>query len=149
LNPAKQLKIDEEVGSLEAGKSADVVLWSHSPLSSFAVPEKVWIDGREYFDRAQDRAEQGRIASERAVLVDLALQEKVKAIASKPAPAKESQLAALGVSLNQNEHSHEDHSGHHHAPLHWNTSKHWPSQWMRLRGLYHNGETSHFCTDGE
>jgi imidazolonepropionase-like amidohydrolase len=148
LNSAKQLRIDNEVGSLEAGKSADVVLWSHSPLSSFAVPEKVWIDGREYFDRAQDRAEQARIASERAALVDLALQDKVKAIAAKPAaPAKDAQFAALDLN---GDHDHNgDHEGHQHGPLHWNTSKHWPSQWMRLRGLYHNGETSHFCTDGE
>ena len=34
LNPAKQLRIDEHVGSLEPGKDADLVVWSGSPLST-------------------------------------------------------------------------------------------------------------------
>src|SRR5690606_7952496 len=36
LNPAKQLKIDQYVGSIEPGKHADLVVWSHEPLSNFA-----------------------------------------------------------------------------------------------------------------
>ena len=36
INPAMQLGIDDRVGSLEAGKDADVVLWENYPLSSFA-----------------------------------------------------------------------------------------------------------------
>jgi hypothetical protein len=34
LNPAKQLRIDEYVGSLEEGKHADLVVWSGDPLSN-------------------------------------------------------------------------------------------------------------------
>src|SRR5688500_19208546 len=34
LNPAKQLRIDRWVGSLEAGKDADFVVWSGDPLRS-------------------------------------------------------------------------------------------------------------------
>src|SRR6185503_15376074 len=51
LNPAKQLGIDRWVGSLDEGKDADVVVWSAHPLSSYAVAEKVFIDGKQYFDR--------------------------------------------------------------------------------------------------
>ncbi len=36
LNPAKQLRIDERVGSLEPGKDADLVVWSGSPLSTLS-----------------------------------------------------------------------------------------------------------------
>ena len=32
INPAKQLRIDNRVGSLEVGKDADVVIWNHHPL---------------------------------------------------------------------------------------------------------------------
>lgn len=54
LNPAKQLRIDAYVGSLEPGKHADFVLWSGSPLSLKARCEQTWIDGRKYFDRQED-----------------------------------------------------------------------------------------------
>lgn len=54
INPAKQLGIDDKVGSIEVGKSADLVLFDKHPLSGFSKPEKVWIDGHQYFDREKD-----------------------------------------------------------------------------------------------
>lgn len=53
LNPAWIVGVDDKVGSIDVGKDGDLVLWSDYPLSSFAVPEKVWIDGVEFFDRSQ------------------------------------------------------------------------------------------------
>jgi N-acetylglucosamine-6-phosphate deacetylase len=55
LNPAKQLKIDQYVGSLEVGKQADLVVWSTSPLSTLTRCEQTWVDGRKYFDRDGDK----------------------------------------------------------------------------------------------
>ncbi|MEM8826064.1 MAG: amidohydrolase [Pseudomonadota bacterium] len=52
MNPAKALGIDEEVGSLAVGKRADVVLWNGEPLSVYARPERVWIDGAVHYDAA-------------------------------------------------------------------------------------------------
>jgi imidazolonepropionase-like amidohydrolase len=54
INPAKQLGIDDKVGSIEVGKSADLVLFDKHPLSGFSQAQKVWIDGHEYFDRERD-----------------------------------------------------------------------------------------------
>jgi imidazolonepropionase-like amidohydrolase len=51
LNPAKQLGVDKWVGSLDVGKDADIVVWSAHPFSTFAVAEKVFVDGEQYFDR--------------------------------------------------------------------------------------------------
>ena len=45
INPAWALGLDDRIGSLEAGKNADVVLWSGNPFSVYSQPEKVWIDG--------------------------------------------------------------------------------------------------------
>ena len=56
INPAKQLRIDNRVGSLEVGKDADVVIWNHHPLSTYAIVERVYIDGTLYYDRAGRRA---------------------------------------------------------------------------------------------
>ncbi|MHA4837578.1 amidohydrolase [Sphingopyxis sp. MSC1_008] len=54
-NPAKALGIADRVGTIEAGKNADVVLWSHDPFSIYARAEKVWVDGGIVFDRADAR----------------------------------------------------------------------------------------------
>lgn len=69
LNPAKQLRIDRWVGSLEAGKDADFVIWSGDPLSVRSRCEETWIDGRKYFDRDDDRTLQAEQAKMRAALV--------------------------------------------------------------------------------
>lgn len=69
LNPAKQLRIDQYVGSLEPGKHADFVIWSASPLSNYARAEQTWVDGRRYFDRGEDAAARGRIRDMRSTLV--------------------------------------------------------------------------------
>ena len=44
-NPAKALGIADKTGSLKVGKMADVVLWNANPFSTYARPERVWIDG--------------------------------------------------------------------------------------------------------
>ncbi|MDQ6623123.1 MAG: amidohydrolase family protein, partial [Verrucomicrobiota bacterium] len=56
INSAKQLRIDNKVGSLEAGKDADFVVWNGNPLSNYTHINQTWIDGRKYFDRAEDAA---------------------------------------------------------------------------------------------
>jgi len=51
LNPAWIIGVDDKTGSIDVGKDADLVLWDGYPLSSYGVPQKVWIDGDLYFDR--------------------------------------------------------------------------------------------------
>jgi imidazolonepropionase-like amidohydrolase len=57
INPARHLKVDHLVGSLDVGKSADIVIWNKHPLSTYAVAQKVFIDGEIYFDRDKDLAQ--------------------------------------------------------------------------------------------
>jgi len=64
LNAAKQLRIDQYTGSLEAGKDADFVLWTRSPLDSATVCEQTWIDGKKYYDRALEPARDARLQQE-------------------------------------------------------------------------------------
>lgn len=52
-NPAKSLGIFDHTGSLEAGKNADVVLWSADPFSTYSQAEKVFIDGAMVYDRTE------------------------------------------------------------------------------------------------
>jgi imidazolonepropionase-like amidohydrolase len=69
-NPAWVMGIDDVTGTLEAGKRADVVLWSAHPFSVYALPEVVIAGGEVTFERAAGRAptdfEMGNAASERA-----------------------------------------------------------------------------------
>ena len=47
LEPAKALGLDKDVGSIEVGKRADLVLWKGDPLELSSVAEKVFIGGVE------------------------------------------------------------------------------------------------------
>lgn len=69
LNPAKSLKIDDRMGSLEPGKDADFAIWSGSPLSPYSRCEQTWIQGRKYFDREADLEGRGALAKERDALI--------------------------------------------------------------------------------
>ena len=52
INAAWIIGVDDKVGSIDVGKDADLVIWDGYPLSSNAVPSKVFIDGAVYFDRS-------------------------------------------------------------------------------------------------
>ncbi len=78
LNPAKQMKVERYVGSLEAGKHADFVIWNGSPLSTYSLCEQTWIEGRKYFDRAEDLQMREAIEKERAALIQKILASKDK-----------------------------------------------------------------------
>lgn len=46
INPAKHLGIEDRVGSLEAGKDADILIFAESPFNAGATPEAVFINGK-------------------------------------------------------------------------------------------------------
>ncbi len=54
INAAKSLGIEEQTGSLEEGKMADIVLWDGNPFSVYTKAEKVFIDGALMYDRNND-----------------------------------------------------------------------------------------------
>ena len=72
INSARQLGIDKRVGSLEAGKDADLVVWSGDPLSSETIALETWIEGKKYFDRAADLSRRAELEKERVELVERA-----------------------------------------------------------------------------
>ena len=54
-NPAKALGIAKQVGSLEPGKRADIVIWDHDPFSIYARTDRVYLDGAIAYDRHDRR----------------------------------------------------------------------------------------------
>jgi imidazolonepropionase-like amidohydrolase len=57
INPARQLGIDQKVGSIEIGKDADIAIFSNHPLSIYAIPQLTIVDGIVRFDLAHDPAD--------------------------------------------------------------------------------------------
>ena len=53
LSAAEILKVDDRVGSLDAGKDADIVLFDREPLDYRAFAEMVWVNGRLVYERSK------------------------------------------------------------------------------------------------
>jgi len=117
LNAAKQLRVNQWVGSLEPGKDADFVIWSGHPLSTFTRTEQTWIEGRKYFDLDEDARQQAIVRQERQRLIQKAL----------PARLHELEKSEENGSKNNDEPS--------------------PSWLDRgFHSIYHNGESLETCT---
>ncbi len=57
INPAKQLGIEDRVGSIEVGKEGDVAIFKNHPLSIYTIPMMTIVDGIVRFDRENDAAD--------------------------------------------------------------------------------------------
>jgi imidazolonepropionase-like amidohydrolase len=130
LNPAKQLRIDRQVGSLEPGKDADFVIWNAPPLSSYARPLQTWIDGRRYFDVEEDANMRIAAATERAALIQKIIPERQRILGG-PAggsdggtSAETSDKPAVLLVLEQRGAGHSD----------------------GMQALYHDGGDAHNCS---
>ncbi len=92
LNPAKMMHLDNRLGSIKVGKDADVVLWNNNPLSVYAKPERVIIDGATYFELEKDKMLRANIATERNRLVQKMLASKASGAATAKPEMKKPKL---------------------------------------------------------
>lgn len=83
LNPAKLLHLEDRMGSIVAGKDADVVLWSDHPLSVQAKAMYTIIDGTIYFDRNQQEQMHQRDTEARSRIISQMLDSNKKGEKSK------------------------------------------------------------------
>jgi imidazolonepropionase-like amidohydrolase len=127
INPARQLRIDAKTGSLETGKDADFVIWSGNPLSNYASVKQTWIDGRKYFDRAEDAEARKSFAAQREALVQKALTERLKELGS-------------------NKEGESDKKADDKEPPP-KVSQHEKHRERELEGLYGNGHDKHTCIE--
>lgn len=115
LNPAKMMHIDNRVGSLKAGKDADVVVWSANPLSIYAKAEKTFVDGIPYWDIDRDAQVRAAQQQEKSRIIQKMIDSKSKG-AKTQRPAQQTpkvynceSLEDYSAELNEMEgaHSHE------------------------------------------
>ncbi|WP_080056285.1 amidohydrolase family protein [Spirosoma aerolatum] len=76
LNPAKLLHLDNRLGSIRAGKDADLVLWNAHPLSIYARPEITMIEGATYFSLKDEEAKRDALHAERSRIIQKMLAAK-------------------------------------------------------------------------
>jgi hypothetical protein len=69
LNPARQLRIDHRVGSLEKGKDADFAVWNGDPLSAFTRCEQTFVDGVRRYLRSEEAELHPQVMRARAELI--------------------------------------------------------------------------------
>ena len=105
LNPAKLLHLDDRMGSVKAGKDADLVLWSDNPLSIYARAEKTMIDGVVYYDRDKQTDIETEINKEKMALVELSKNDKGPKKPFKSMPKQLMHCDTL-TGLEHNEHHH-------------------------------------------
>lgn len=104
-NPAKMLHLDNRMGSIKAGKDADIVVWSDNPLSIYAKAEKTFVDGICFYDIEKDAQMHDWILKERARLVQKMLNEK-KGGAPTQEPTKKDNRAYSCSEAEEFEHQH-------------------------------------------
>ena len=66
INPAKQLRLDNRIGSIEVGKDADLVIWTAHPLSVYARVDTTMVEGEIVFDRQRDLQQREAMKKEKA-----------------------------------------------------------------------------------
>ena len=86
LNPAKLLRIDDKVGSVALGKHADLVIWSHNPLSIYAIAEKTIIEGAVFYDYHKLDEHIERNKQEREIIITQLKDAKKGGAKTQPAP---------------------------------------------------------------
>jgi len=84
LNPAKILHLDDRMGSIKAGKDADLVLWTDNPLSIYARASKTMVDGIIYFDEETDARLREQMTNDRNRIISNILKETQPASPSNP-----------------------------------------------------------------
>jgi imidazolonepropionase-like amidohydrolase len=109
LNPAKTLHLDSEMGSVKAGKAADLVLWTANPLSIEARVSLTMIDGVVYYEEAGQAQKQQQIEQERVRILSLMLAASERGEATKTPQKKAKKhyhCDTLGEEATESENSH-------------------------------------------
>ncbi|MGK0186562.1 MAG: imidazolonepropionase-like amidohydrolase [Verrucomicrobiales bacterium] len=136
LNPARQLRVDDRVGSLEVGKDADFVVWSDHPLSTYARAEQTWIDGTRYFSLKDDAARRKANAAERQLLITKALMKPKKDSKKESAEEEGDDKAVADGAATLEERWRLMTQG---SLADYHKS-------LEYRDIYHNGENLHTCS---
>lgn len=96
LNPCKMLHLDQKMGSIKAGKDADLVLWNEHPLSIYAKPIQTYVDGIRFFDVEEHKLIRARQDADRARIIQKMMKEKESGASTQKVVPKAEELWNCG-----------------------------------------------------
>src|SRR4029453_4923659 len=70
LNPARQNKKENRIGTTDVGKDGDLAIFNANPFSIYARVEMTLIEGEVYLDRKEDLKRREVIAKEKKDLIE-------------------------------------------------------------------------------
>jgi imidazolonepropionase-like amidohydrolase len=92
LNPAKMLHLDKQLGTIEKGKDADLVIWTDNPLSVYAKVDKTFVDGVCLFDTDRNKQLTEDIQAEKNRLYNKIIEAKKGGEKTEPIKTKKQLL---------------------------------------------------------
>ena len=66
INPARQLRLDHRMGSIDVGKDADLAIWNGHPFSTYSRVDTTLVEGEVVFDRERDLQMRKELAKEKS-----------------------------------------------------------------------------------
>ncbi|WP_339731919.1 amidohydrolase family protein [uncultured Gimesia sp.] len=98
INPARELGLDQQMGSIEIGKDADFAIFSGHPLNAFSRCEMTIIEGEVYFDRKQQPTAMSEASERRSAAPAVEIAQR--AVKPFPLPAGDlKEFAIIGATL--------------------------------------------------
>ena len=85
INPARMLRVNHRIGSIEIGKDADLVLWNGHPLSVYSHPLRTMVEGRTAYEQEADKKDHEAREALRSRLIQKALKARSEGAATGPA----------------------------------------------------------------
>lgn len=98
INPARELGLDQQIGSIEIGKDADFAVFSGHPLNAYSRCELTIIEGEVYFDRKQVPTAMTKTAEGRSAVPQYELVEHQETPVALPA-GDPKEFAITGATL--------------------------------------------------
>lgn len=98
VNPARELGLDERLGSIEIGKDGDFAVFNGHPLNAYSRCEMTIIEGEVYFDRKSQPSAMSKAAEKRTLFSKTPISEREDAALQLPA-ADVKEFAIVGATL--------------------------------------------------
>lgn len=98
INPARELGLDQQIGSIEIGKDGDFAIFNGHPLNAYSRCEMTIIEGEVYFDRKQQPTAMSEVAEKRSLHSQTVIVEREETPLELP-PANVREFAIVGASL--------------------------------------------------
>lgn len=98
INPARELGLEERIGSIEVGKDADIAIFNGHPLNAYSRCEMTIIDGEVYFDRKKQPSVMSEAAERRSSSPKVEIIQRNRGVLQLPADDIK-EFAIVGATL--------------------------------------------------